>query len=329
MIHRTTDWKNLLAQSIRDPVELLALLDLPPADPEQMRAAAQLFPLRVPRGFIARMDKGNPDDPLLRQVLPLGAECQRVTGFDTDPVGESGANRGGGVLHKYPGRVLWITTGACAIHCRYCFRRHFPYNETKTTTDQWQSAFDYLAIHPEIDEVILSGGDPFMLTNGHLEPLLTRLDALPQLARLRIHTRLPVVLPERIDTPLLSLLAGRRLSVVVVIHANHPNELDNNVAEALAALRTAGVTLLNQSVLLAGVNDDADTLATLSKRLFDLGVLPYYLHLLDRVAGAAHFLVEDERATALVTALRQRLSGYLVPQLVREQSGKPCKQPVA
>lgn len=328
MIPRTVDWKNALANAVRDPAELLALLELPQALLPAAREAAADFPLRVPRGYLLRMKKGDLADPLLRQVLPLAEELELVEGFGNDPVGDLQASAAPGVLHKYHGRVLFTTTGACAIHCRYCFRRHFPYGEENPAHNHWQAAIDYLQAHPEVDELILSGGDPLMLDTPHLERLCARLRQLPQLKRLRLHTRLPVVLPERVDGPLLGWLQSLPWQTVMVIHANHANELDAEVASALWQLQCAGLTLLNQSVLLRGVNDDEESLACLSEALFNQGVIPYYLHLLDRVGGAAHFEVAEKRARELLQALRRRLPGYLVPRLVREIEGLPNKQPI-
>ncbi len=327
MIPRTADWKNALANAVRDPAELLALLELPQELLPAARQATQSFPLRVPRSYLSRMQKGDPADPLLRQVLPLADELETAEGFELDPVGDRHASTAPGVLHKYHGRVLLTTTGACAIHCRYCFRRHFPYSEENPTRNHWQGAIDYLLTHPEVDELILSGGDPLMLDTSQLERLGERLKQLPQLKRLRLHTRLPVVLPERVDGALLDWLQSLPWQTVMVLHANHANEIDAAVAVAFAQLRRTGLTLLNQSVLLHGVNDNEQVLASLNKSLFEQGVLPYYLHLLDRVEGAAHFEVGTEQARKLLQRLRSRLPGYLVPRLVREIEGLPYKQP--
>jgi L-lysine 2,3-aminomutase len=286
------------------------------------------FPLRVPRGFVARMRPGDPDDPLLRQVLPLDEEYRPVAGFDADAVGDLASRGARGVLHKYHGRSLLVATGSCAVHCRYCFRRHFPYGEQLAAADGWRDALEYLQSHPEVTEVILSGGDPLSLATAKLAELGAGLRRLPQVRRLRLHTRLPVVLPERIDAGLLDWLAALPWPVLLVIHANHAREIDHSVAEALAALRHSGVRLLNQSVLLRGVNDDADALVALSERLFECEVQPYYLHQLDRVDGAAHFEVSDARARALSGQLRERLPGYLVPLLVREIPGDGSKRPL-
>jgi EF-P beta-lysylation protein EpmB len=281
----------------------------------------------VPRGFVARMRRGDARDPLLRQVWPHGAELDRVPGFDADPVRERDLAEHG-LIRKYAGRVLLIASGTCPIHCRYCFRREFPYQNQLAARGDWGAALDQLAGSADAHEAILSGGDPLSLSNRRLRELVARLDATP-LRTLRIHTRFPVVIPERIDAELLRLLASTRLRTVVVIHANHANELDDGVAAALLRLRGSVTALLNQSVLLRGVNDDAATLAALSERLFACGVLPYYLHLLDPVAGAAHFDVGAEVGRPLIAALRARLPGYLVPKLVRETPGELSKTPIA
>lgn len=320
-------WQRELARAISDPAELLRELELDPALLPAARLAAARFPLRAPRGFVARMRKGDPHDPLLRQVLPLAAELAPAPGFVTDPVGDGAAQAAPGVLHKYHGRALLIVTGACAVHCRYCFRREFPYAEAHAGVGQWRSALAYLAGDASIREVILSGGDPLSLSDQRLGLLLAELDRVPHLKRLRIHSRQPIVLPERVDDGLLDLFARTRLQSVLVVHANHPREIDDTVRAALARLANAGVTLLNQSVLLRGVNDAAATLAELSEVLFAGRVLPYYLHLLDRVCGAAHFEVNESEASAIMEQLRQRLPGYLVPRLVREQPGQPAKIP--
>ena len=328
MIPRSADWKNALAQAVRDPAELLALLELPRGLLGEARRAAESFPLRVPRSYVARMEKRDPADPLLRQVLPIADEQQPAPGFLTDPVGDLDASTVPGLLHKYAGRALLVTTGACAVHCRYCFRRHFPYADENPSRGHWGAALEYLEAHDEIEEVILSGGDPLVLDDERLSALTRELEAIPHLRRLRIHTRLPIVLPERVNPALLQWLGSTRLQPIMVVHANHANEFDAAVREALSALKQAGITLLNQTVLLRGVNDSAEVLTELSDVLFDSGVLPYYLHLLDRVRGAAHFQVSEPRALELMAQLRARLPGYLVPRLVREIAGEPAKRPV-
>jgi L-lysine 2,3-aminomutase len=323
------DWKRLWRDAIRDPRELLALLGLENRIPGLSADAAEQFPLRVPRGFAARMRHGDPHDPLLRQVLPLDEELRPMPGFGLDAVGDVAAKAATGVIHKYRGRALLIATGSCAVHCRYCFRRHFPYADETAAASQWREAVDAIRTDASIEEVILSGGDPLSLATPKLAELTAQLATIPHLHRLRIHTRLPVVLPERVDTEFTDWLGALPWPVAVVIHANHANEFDDSIDAAMARLRAANATLLNQAVLLRGVNDSVDALAALSERGFAAGVLPYYLHQLDRVSGAAHFEVDDETALALHEALMGRLSGYLVPKLVREVAGDPGKRPLS
>ncbi|QWT20889.1 EF-P beta-lysylation protein EpmB [Bacillus sp. NP157] len=321
-------WREAWREAITDAGELLAAVglahrtDLLPADDAG-------FPLRVPRAFVARMRHGDPDDPLLRQVLPQRAEHDEAPGFSVDAVGDMAAKAGHGLLHKYDGRALLIASGSCAVNCRYCFRRHFPYGEEIAAAAGWRDALAHVAADTSIRELILSGGDPLSLATHKLEELTRGLAGLPHVIRLRIHTRLPVVLPERVDDAFVAWLAGLPLQKVVVLHANHANEFDAAVDAACARLRDAGATLLNQSVLLRGVNDDADALTDLCERSFAAGVLPYYLHQLDKVTGATHFEVDDARAVALVETLRARLPGYLVPKLVRELPGDASKRPIA
>ena len=321
-------WQQAWREAVRDPRELLALLGLEHAAAGVSDAAAAQFPLRVPRGFAARMRHGDPDDPLLRQVLPLDEEMRPVSGFDADAVGDGAARAGRGLIRKYRGRALLVATGSCAVNCRYCFRRHFPYAQETAAAAGWREAVAAIAADPGIDEVILSGGDPLSLSTPKLAELTDALAAVPHLRRLRIHSRLPIVLPERVDDELTGWLDALPWPATVVVHANHGNEFDPAVDAAMARLRGAGATLLNQAVLLRGVNDDEDAQARLWERGFQAGVLPYYLHQLDRVSGAAHFEVPDERARALHEALRRRLSGYLVPRLVREVAGDTSKRPL-
>jgi EF-P beta-lysylation protein EpmB len=323
----SADWRQLWRDAITDSRELLDMLELGHLS-NRLPADDAGFALRVPRGFVARMRKGDAGDPLLLQALPQLAELEQAPGFVTDAVGDLAAREAQGVLHKYQGRALLIASGSCAINCRYCFRRHFPYGDEMAAAGQWQEALEHVGRDPSINELILSGGDPLALATGKLEELSRGLANLPHVTRLRIHTRLPVVLPERIDAPFIEWLRSLPLQKVVVLHANHANEFDHAVDTACVSLRDAGVTLLNQSVLLRGINDDAETLIALSERMFAAGVLPYYLHQLDRVQGAAHFEVADERALALTEAMRGRLPGYLVPKLVREVSGDPSKRPL-
>ena len=321
-------WQRLLADALSDPHELCTLLALDPALVLPAIEAARGFALRVPRGYVARMRPGDPKDPLLLQVLPAGAELAAVDGYLADPVGDMGSRAGAGLLRKYAGRALLVATGACAVHCRYCFRRHFPYDQESALRDGWQPALDQLRAASDVHEVILSGGDPWSLSDRRLRQLTDGLQELPQLRRLRIHTRYPVVLPERVDAGLLAWLEELKLQVVVVVHANHANEIDDSVRQACARLAGVGATLLNQSVLLAGINDSVDALAQLSEALFAARVLPYYLHVLDKVQGAAHFDIDTKRALALHQELAACLPGYLVPRLVREIPGAKAKTPV-
>lgn len=324
----TTQWQQEWQSAITDPAMLINHLGLDQALLEPARAAAKLFPLRVPLAYLQRIEKGDPTDPLLQQVLPLGIETRSPPGFTTDPVGDNASLHDGGVIHKYIGRALLITTGACAINCRYCFRRHFPYAEANASTGQWQQALDTLRNDLSIHEVLLSGGDPLSLNDRRLSDLATGLASLTHIRRLRIHTRLPIVIPSRITDELIGWLTNHPFKPVMVIHANHPNELDDPVANAMQRLTEAGIPLYNQSVLLRGVNNNADTLAALSERLFDLNIQPYYLHLLDRVQGAAHFDLPEQETHTLMQTLAAQLPGYLLPRLVREVAGAPWKVPV-
>lgn len=325
---QTAPWQELLADAITNPDELLALLNLPRSLLEPARIAAVQFKLRVPSGFVAKMSPGERDDPLLLQVLPLAEELLPADGYSTDPLAEIDAMVVPGLLHKYHGRILLTVTGACAIHCRYCFRRHYPYAEASPVRENLPRTLRYLHQHSEINEVILSGGDPLNLSDQRLSDLVKQLESVPHITRLRIHSRLPVVLPERIDDELLKWISATRLKVVLVIHANHPNEIDAALTQAMHKLHSVGVTLLNQSVLLRKVNDDAKVLTELSQRLFDAEVLPYYLHQLDSVQGAAHFAISDKTATRLIDEVRTRLPGYLVPRLVRESPHQAAKTPL-
>lgn len=291
--------------------------------------AADAFSLRVPVHLLDRIRPGEPGDPILRQVLPTAAEIEPRDGFVADPVGDLAAAVVPGLLQKYAGRALLVVTGACAVHCRYCFRRHYPYAEHSAGRDGWQAALSHLEHATDVTEVVLSGGDPLMLPDETLGELWEGLAAIPHLRRLRVHTRMPVVLPERVTPALVGLLAAPRFASSLVTHVNHPAELDAVAAAALATLRRAGVPLLNQSVLLRGVNDDVDTLCALSETLFDGGVLPYYLHMLDPVTGVAHFAVDEADAVRLVESMRSRLPGYLVPRLAREIPGRPAKTVLA
>ena len=318
-------WQTEMAQAVTSPEVLIETLGLDPSLLPAAQAATAKFGLRVPQGYIARMRRGDPNDPLLRQVLPIAAESDVVEGYGTDPVGDLAARRAPGLLHKYRGRALLITTSACAIHCRYCFRREFPYSDQVGEGGRFREALDAIAGDSSIEEVILSGGDPLSLSDSRLTSLTDELAKIPHIRRLRLHTRQPVVLPSRVDAGLVHWLGRLPWPVVFVLHANHANEIDDSVRDACTTLRAQGVTLLNQTVLLKGINDDVNALADLSRALFDTGVLPYYLHVLDRVSGAAHFDIPEARAQELAGALAACMPGYLVPRLVREVEGAPAK----
>ncbi|RKQ40155.1 EF-P beta-lysylation protein EpmB [Enterobacter sp. R1(2018)] len=325
---RREDWLTQLADVITDPDELLHILNVD-ADEELLagRDARRLFALRVPRAFVARMQKGDPNDPLLRQVLTAKQEFIAAPGFSTDPLEEQHSVVPG-LLHKYRNRALLLVKGGCAVNCRYCFRRHFPYADNQGNKRNWQAALAYISEHPELDEIIFSGGDPLMAKDHELDWLLGELEAIPHIKRLRIHSRLPIVIPARITDTLVGRLASSRLQVLLVNHINHAQEIGEEFRAAMASLRQAGVTLLNQSVLLRGVNDSARTLADLSNALFDAGVMPYYLHVLDKVQGAAHFMVSDDEARGIMRELLTLVSGYMVPRLAREIGGEPSKTPL-
>jgi len=324
---QTPSWQNQLANAVYRPEDLFELLELPLEFLDQAIKSAKLFPLKVTHSYLARIEKGNINDPLLRQVLPLFEEQLEHLEYSNDPVGDLEATVVPGILHKYKGRVLLMPTAACAIHCRYCFRRHFPYAEHKSSNN-WREAIQYIKQDPSINEVILSGGDPLSVSNDKLFRLLDQLAAIPHLSRIRFHSRYPIILPDRIDFGLCDYLQQHRCNIIMVIHTNHPNELSADAIKSLNLLKNKEITILNQSVLLAGVNDNLTTLSQLSEQLFSNGVLPYYLHQLDKVQGAHHFSVSDFEAKKLIEGLRNSLSGYLVPRLVRENSGDFSKQPL-
>jgi len=318
-------WQQSMQAAIRNPVELCRLLGLSGHFAEQAQQADALFPLFAPREYVARMHPGDEADPLLRQAMPLHLETKQIPGFEHDPVGDSLAVQAPGLLQKYRGRVLLITTGVCAVHCRYCFRRHFPYDEAPRSLDHWEPALKQIAADSSIREVLLSGGDPLTLADSRLENLLTNLAKIPHLRRLRIHTRLPIMIPSRITSRLIQLLRQTLLTTWMVIHATHPAELGGDVDKGLARLTDAGIPLLNQAVLLRGVNDDVETLAELCESLIDRRAAPYYLHQLDRVAGAAHFEVSPAEGKRLLGELQKILPGYAVPRYVQEIAGELSK----
>jgi EF-P beta-lysylation protein EpmB len=308
---------------------LCRLVGLPPAVAAEAEQAVGGFPLLVPRPYLNRIRPGDPQDPLLLQVLPRAAELAVVPHYRTDPLGEAAATSSPGLLGKYHGRSLMVTTGACAVHCRFCFRRQFPYHHVPQALADWEPALRQIAADASIREVILSGGDPLTLQDEQLAQLAARLAEIPHLRRLRLHTRLPVMIPQRVNDELLQWLRTTRLAPLVVVHVNHPAEIDAAVAAALGRLVAGGIPVLSQGVLLRAVNDSADVLAELYERLVDLRVMPYYLHQLDPVAGAAHFEVPVATGVQLIAQLRARLPGYAVPRYVREVPGGTSKEVLA
>lgn len=318
-------WQQHLASAIRTGRELLHILDLEESELADQLGGEKDFPVLVPRAFVELMEPGNCKDPLLVQVLGIQEEEQQVAGYVTDPLAEQAANVRTGVVHKYKGRVLLIAAGACAINCRYCFRRHFPYADNRVGRNQWQQALEYVAGDSSISEVILSGGDPLLLDDPAMQLLCEQIADIAHVRRLRIHSRLPVVIPQRLTSVLEKMLANSRLQTTLVLHINHPRELSRELVQRLDCLRRQGVTLLNQTVLLAGVNDDGPLLCELSEQLFAAGVLPYYLHRPDRVQGTHHFSVEQERIVEVYRHMKEHLPGYLLPRLVCEEPGQPHK----
>ncbi|HDM8134881.1 TPA: EF-P beta-lysylation protein EpmB [Vibrio harveyi] len=321
------NWLKQLANGISDPAKLLEMLEIDPSPWLDGFAARKLFAQRVPQSFVDRMEKGNPYDPLLRQVLPLSEEFEVHEGYSDDPLEEQD-NDIPGLLHKYHNRALMIVKGGCAVNCRYCFRRHFPYQKNKSGKQAWTKCLEYMAQQPELNEVIFSGGDPLMAKDDEIHWLLEHIAQIPHIKRLRIHSRLPVVIPARITDELCHLLRASRLQIILVTHINHANEINAEFAAQMAKLKQVGVTLLNQGVLLKDVNNSVEAQVALNEALFDAGILPYYLHVLDKVQGAAHYFVSDEEAKELMRGVITRVSGYLVPKLTREIGGRPSKTPL-
>ena len=322
----TQNWQQQLTDSFKNIEDLCDYLQLSPNDLPISSAANKQFPIRVPLSFAASMEKGNPHDPLLRQVMPVQDEVRIYPGFSNDPVGDLPAVTQTGVLHKYQGRVLFINTGSCAINCRYCFRRNFPYSDLQLSKQKEEAAIQYIQKDTSISEVILSGGDPLLLSDSRLDRLIQQLNAIPHLKRIRIHSRLPIVLPSRITAEFIKTLSQSSTQIILVVHCNHANEINDRVIDACRLLKKQGITLFNQSVLLKGVNDNAEQLCTLSERLFSHGIIPYYLHSLDKANGTGHFEVAESKALKLINLLQQTLPGYLVPKLVKERAGAASKQ---
>ena len=327
-LHFTKNWQQQLAEAFVNIEDLCHYLGLSPKDLAVSDAASKDFPLRVPLSFAASMQKGDPNDPLLRQVLPIEDELILYPGFSNDPVGDLPSATQIGVLHKYQGRVLFINTGSCAINCRYCFRRNFPYSDLQLSKQHENAGIHYINEHPDVSEVILSGGDPLLLSDSRLAKLIQELSAIKHLKRIRIHSRLPIVLPARITDEFINTLCNSSKQIVMVIHCNHANEINSRVIEAFKLLQNRNIILFNQSVLLKGVNDNLTVLSELSEQLFSLGIIPYYLHLLDKATGTGHFDVPKAHALQLLEQLQNTLPGYLVPKLVTEQAGALSKQPV-
>ncbi|MFI3154702.1 MAG: EF-P beta-lysylation protein EpmB [Methylococcaceae bacterium] len=326
--HFSKNWQQQLAEAFNNLEDLCRYLHLSPDNLPLSVAAAENFPLRVPLSFAACIEKGNPHDPLLRQVLPVNEELLAYPGFSRDPVGDLASASQTGVLHKYHGRVLLINTGSCAINCRYCFRRNFPYSELQLSKQKEDAAIQFIQNDATISEVILSGGDPLLLSDSRLTRLIQQLDSIKHLQRIRIHTRLPIVLPARITDEFINTLRLSPKQIIIIVHCNHANELNERVIAACNLLKNSGIALFNQSVLLKGVNDNAAVLGELSERLFSLGITPYYLHLLDKATGTGHFEVSEAKALALIRQVQAALPGYLVPKLVKEQAGTASKQTV-
>ncbi len=321
---QVNSWKSQLKSAFSRPESLLEYLQLKPNDYRHIIDSTPHFALRVPRAFADKMQPGDINDPLLQQVLSVQQENLSVKGFVSDPLQEQ-ENHQPGLLHKYHGRVLLLLTGSCAVNCRYCFRRHFPYQTSSKESDNLQANLDYIATHVEISEVILSGGDPLLLSDSKLSKLISQLDAIPHLRHLRIHSRLPIVIPDRLTEQLSRLLNSSRLTTTLVIHANHANEIDLKTGRLLQQLVQSGTNVLNQSVLLKGINDSVSVLSDLSRQLSHYQILPYYLHLLDPVEGAAHFDCNKTQARQIMQELRAQLPGYLVPRLAMEEPNQPYK----
>lgn len=319
-------WQTELKTGFTHPQPLLEFLNIS-VDKFSLKAHRD-FKTKVPLSFAKRMQKGNLNCPLLKQVLPIEEEETITPGFTNDPLEEQQANPIPGLLHKYASRVLITLATNCAINCRYCFRRHFPYSDNQISTRHWHNIFAYLQLHPEIDEVILSGGDPLLVNNSQLKKFIDKLEKIPSIKIIRLHSRLPIVLPSRLDEEFLATLNQCKLRVVLVVHCNHPNEINQEVENAFAAITNSKITLLNQSVLLQGINDKPEILAALSHQLFTINILPYYLHLPDKVQNTAHFDVDETRAIDIHHQLHTLLPGYLVPRLVKEEPGKSHKTPI-
>jgi len=324
LLQQTKTWQQDLADGFSNIEEICHYLNISQLAKELITTPST-FPLRVPREFVDRMEKGNLNDPLLKQILPIKDELRTASDFINDPVGDLDSMTETGVIHKYHGRVLLITTGSCAINCRYCFRRNFPYNNFQLSTKKYSNAIRYIQNQQDISEVILSGGDPLLLNDQKIIELIQQIESIPHIKRIRIHSRLPIVLPSRITTDFCNKLSLIKKDLILVVHSNHSNELNTQVKRACKKLKKANITLLNQAVLLKGINDNVEQLHALHEKLFSFNIMPYYLHLLDKAAGTVHFEVSEEIAIGLMNQLKKVLPGYLVPKLVREQAGASNK----
>lgn len=315
-------WQKVLQENTLKAEELFEYLCL---DQASLQHINHKFPIKTTKNYASRIKKNDIHDPLLKQILPNENILAAVPGYSDDPLNEKNAIKVPGLLHKYHGRVLVTVTGACAIHCQYCFRQHYPYEGNTPSRAGWKNIVNYISENPSISEVIYSGGDPLMAKDSLLAELTEQLVKIKHLKRLRIHTRLPVVLPQRICDEFFDWMDPLSLQKVMVLHINHPNEIDNELIDAVQKLSAHKITVLNQSVLLRGVNDSAETLAELSEKLFSCGVMPYYLHMLDKVHGAEDFEVDEKEALSIFEELRKKVSGFLLPRLVREVAGELSK----
>lgn len=322
-------WRTDLKESITDLGELARMLELPITS---FDADDFGFPLLVPRTFVSRMKKGDMNDPILLQVLPRAVELDSPSGFSIDPLKEHGTDSC--LLQKYDGRALVLATGECSVHCRFCFRRHFPNTGFLDQDDFFETIRNKLHANGKdspVEEIVLSGGDPLILTDTALERIIYYIEKSTYVNRVRVHSRVPITIPDRITDDFLAIFSNRKrkndrkLVFYLVLHLNHPNEIDEKVSDSLAKLVEAGIPLLSQTVLLRGINDDPETLCELFTKCVNNRVLPYYLHQLDKVSGAAHFEVSDEKGKFLITEIRKKLPGYAVPRYVRETAGESSK----
>ncbi|WP_295163967.1 EF-P beta-lysylation protein EpmB [uncultured Buchnera sp.] len=318
-------WLYEISNSIIEPKKLLKFLHLEQHPKYYDAESRKLFPFRVPYSFASRMRKKDPEDPLLLQVITNNQEFLNNLEFNEDPIKERKNIVLPGLLHKYKDRVLWMLKTNCAINCRYCFRKHFPYETNKGNKKNWMKILHYISQNIQLNEVILSGGDPLMAKDHELLWIITCLSRIKHIKRLRIHTRLPVVIPNRITSDLCQIFFNSTLKIIIVTHINHPQEINKQLSDSLLKLKESNVILLNQSVLLKNINDDAIVLAELSNLLCENNIIPYYLHILDKVKGTSHFLVSNKKAKSIISDLMKMVSGFLVPRLVFDNGSKDNK----